>query len=64
MKISKKKYEIALARKQLSQKQLCDIAGLSSSTIRKIGVENVTPCTAGRLAAALNVDIEEIMENE
>ena len=51
MKISKSKLSIALARKQWNQRDLRDNAVVSSQT-------------AGRIAAALGVDVTEIIEEE
>ena len=60
MKISKSKLNIALARKQWNQR-----AVVSSQTTLNINKgKPVMPATAGRIAAALGVDVTEIIEKE
>lgn len=65
MKISKNKLNIALARKQWNQRDLRDNAVVSSQTTLNINKgKEVMPATAGRIAAALGVDVTEIIEQE
>ena len=65
MKISKSKLNIALARKQWNQRDLRDNSVVSSQTTLNINKgKPVMPATAGRIAAALGVDVTEIVENE
>lgn len=62
MKISKNKLNLALARKQWN---LRDNAVVSSQTTLNINKgKEVMPATAGRIAAALGVDVTEIIEQE
>jgi len=63
MKVDLKKMDILLARRCMS---LADLQpGVSTQTLARIrkGV-NITPKTLGRLAAALGVDVREIMKEE
>lgn len=62
MKISVNKLELTLARQCRTISSLRD--GVSSKTIDKIkkGFE-VNPVTVGRIANALGVDVEEIIDN-
>ena len=62
MKISKSKLNIALARKQWNQRDLRDNSVVSSQNSNK--GKPVMPATAGRIAAALGVDVTEIIEEE
>ena len=65
MKISKNKLNLALARKQWNQRDLRDNAVVSSQTTLNINKgKEVMPATAGRIAAALGVDVTEIIEQE
>ena len=64
MKISKSKLNIALARKQWNQRDLRDNAIVSSQTTLNINKgKPVMPATAGRIAAALGVTVEELKED-
>lgn len=70
MKISKNKLNLALARKQWNQRDLRDNAVVSSQTTLNQTTLNINkgkevmPATAGRIAAALGVDVTEIIEQE
>ena len=65
MKVSKSKLNIALARKQWNQRDLRDNAVVSSQTILNINKgKSVMPSTAGKIAAALGVDVSEILKEE
>lgn len=53
---------IALARKRMTRKELCDMTNINQgnfSTMMKRG--KVRPKTAGTIAAALDVDVTEII---
>ena len=61
----KSKLNIALARKQWNQRDLRDNSVVSSQTTLNINKgKPVMPATAGRIAAALGVDVTEIIEEE
>ena len=63
MKISKTKLNIALARKCWNQRDLRDNAIISGQTILNINNgKSVLPATVGKIAAALGVDVTEIIE--
>lgn len=65
MKISKSKLNIALARKQWNQRDLRDNAIVSAQTILNLNKgKSVMPATVGKIAAALDVDVTEIIEDE
>ena len=65
MKISKSKLNIALARKQWNQRDLRDNAIVSAQTILNLNNgKSVMPATVGKIAAALGVDVTEIIEDE
>lgn len=64
MKISREKVNIFMARKQMTVKQLADLYGVSRSRINVIlNQREVSVVSAGRMAAALGVDIMDIIEN-
>lgn len=65
MKISKSKLNIALARKRWNQRDLRDNAIVSAQTILNLNKgKSVMPATVGKIAAALGVDVTEIIEDE
>ena len=65
MKISKNKLNVALARKQWNQRDLRDNAVVSSQTILNINKgKEIMPATVGKIAAALGVDVTEVIEDE
>lgn len=65
MKISKSKLNIALARKQWNQRDLRDNAIVSAQTILNLNKgKSIMPATVGKIAAALGVDVTEIIEDE
>lgn len=62
MKIDRKKYELARAKACKGQKDLI-AAGIPKGTLcRIIGGGNAKPETIGRIAKALDIDVEEIIE--
>ena len=66
MKLSKEKLDIIMAQKQMYIKEICEAAGLPKVTFKQArsGVRNPKPKTIGRIAAALGVDVTEIIETE
>lgn len=65
MKTSKSKLNIALARKQWNQRDLRDNAIVSAQTILNLNKgKSVMPATVGKIAAALGVDVTEIIEDD
>lgn len=61
MKVSRKKYELAMAR---ANKRVKDIvkAGISASTLTDIGKRDVRPVTVSKLAKAIGCDVTEIID--
>jgi lambda repressor-like predicted transcriptional regulator len=65
VRIDKRKLELAMARKQMSYKQLTVESGLSRETVCcNAGKRNLYPSTIGRIAAVLGVDVTEIIAEE
>ena len=64
MELSREKINLALARKQMSVTQLAEAYGVSRNRINVIlNQRKVSVVCAGRLAAALGVDVIEIIED-
>lgn len=65
MKISKNNLEIAMAKSCITLKALSLKSGIRQETIARIkkGVQDATPATVGKIAKALGVDVEELIEN-
>lgn len=65
MKLSSQKLEIAQAEKRLNPYALCEAAGIQYQTYRRIIKGNpCKPATAGSIAAALGVRVEDLVEKE
>ena len=65
MRMSRKKVNIALARKQMTVTELAKVYGVSRARMNVIlNSQVVTPVCAGRVAKALNVDVTEIIDQE
>ena len=66
MKIDNDKLYVAMANEGLLLKELCQKAEIAEVTLRQIrtGVRNPKPATIGKIARALNVNVEEIICNE
>lgn len=66
MKLNKKAFELALAKKQMSKAELSAKSGVSLSTITKLSSEKHEgkPKTAGKIAQALGVDVADIMKED
>jgi len=64
MKLCPIKVDIHLAKQQLSINEVCERSGLSRETFKQCrrGVRNAKPITIGKIAAALGVDVTEIIE--
>ncbi|WP_105205395.1 helix-turn-helix transcriptional regulator [Neobittarella massiliensis] len=60
MKIDKEKFEVELARRCLSSRNLKGVSPQTVAKIRRGG--EVRPAALGRVARALGVDVTEIME--
>ena len=65
MKISKKKLELELARKCWNQRRLRETSCVSGQLLRNINAgKEILPASAGKIAAALGVDVLELLESE
>lgn len=63
MKINREKTNVAMARKQMTVKDLADAYGVSRNRINVLlNQREVSVVSAGKLAAALGVDVTEILE--
>lgn len=63
MRIDKTKIGIAMAKKLLKQQDLADLAGVSRQTVSYImNGRNCKPDLLGKIANALEVEPEEIIE--
>lgn len=64
MKASKRKIEIAMARKCISLTDLQEATQMPKATILKVlKGKSVLPATLGKVAAGLKVDVTEIIED-
>lgn len=65
MELSRYKINIAMARKGLTVTELAKVYGVSRSRMNMIlNSRKVSTVCAGRLSAALGVDVTEIIDNE
>lgn len=63
MKLRSREIKLIMARSLLTQQKLSDLSGLSRQSISTILCRgSCSVVNAGRLAAALGVDVEEIAE--
>lgn len=62
MRLNREKLDLLRAKNLLTLQQLAKLAGVSTATLVKRG--NLGVVTIGRIAKALNVDVEEIIEKE
>lgn len=65
MRLSRRKIDIAMARKQMTVTQLAKAYGVSRARINVVlNQREVSTVSAGRMAGALGVDVTEILEEE
>lgn len=66
MKIDKMKIDIAMANKGYSAKELSEKCGVSQITIARLkrGVQRARPDTLGKIAKALDVPVEKLIDLE
>lgn len=65
MKADKKKLERAMARACMNTEDLCIKAAMPRPTVNNVITgRNVRPGTFGRIAAALGIDVTEILADE
>ncbi|NDO47916.1 helix-turn-helix transcriptional regulator [Lachnospiraceae bacterium MD335] len=64
MKIDKMKIDVAMANKGYSAKELSEKCGVSQITIARLkrGVQKARPETIGKLAKALSVPVESLID--
>lgn len=63
MKANKNKLELAMARACMTRKELAAATGLPMPSLAHvIRGDGVRPATLGKVARALGVDVEELME--
>lgn len=63
MKLNRDKINIAMARKQMTVQKLAEAYGVSRTRMNVIlNQREVSVVSAGRMAASLGCDIEEIIE--
>lgn len=64
MKVSREKINLLLARKQWTVKNLAEAYGVTRNRINiLLNQREVSTVSAGKLAAALGVDVAEILED-
>lgn len=66
MKLNLSNLEKNLAQKIFTSKMLAEKSGLSETTISRIkrGAQNAKPETIGKIAQALGVDVDELLETK
>lgn len=64
MKVSKKKLQLAMAKKCINSCELAELTGVSKSLISSYfaGSREPRPKTLGKIAKVLGVDVTEIVE--
>ena len=63
MRIDRVKLVTEMARRDLNQKQLAELSGVSRSTINYIrGGKSCSDEVGRKIAAALNIDLKKILE--
>ena len=65
LKLSKRKILIILAKRRLSIQRLSELTGIHAANLcQMLNRKSCRPITAGKIAAALGVGVEEIIEDE
>lgn len=65
MKANKRRVELALARACMDTQDLSTVTGMPRPTINNaISGRGVRPCTLGKIAKALKVDVAELIDDE
>lgn len=64
MQISKNKLEKVMAERCITAENLAKLTGVSQVTLARMkrGVQNARPATIGKIAKALNVPVENLIE--
>lgn len=64
MKANKKKLELALAKACMNPYDLCKVVDIQYQTYQRITTgKNAKPATIGKIARALGVPVEQILED-
>lgn len=65
MKINKQKLQLAMANECINPYDLCEKISIQYQTYRRISAgHNCKPATAGKIAKALNVPVEQLIDLE
>ena len=65
MRMSGSEVEIIMARQELTKMSMAEKIGISRNRLyTALNSKNRSPATVGRIAKALGVDVEEILEDE
>lgn len=66
MKINNERFEVALASSCMALKELSEKSGVRQETIARIkkSLQNPNPSTVGKIAKALGVTVQELIETE
>lgn len=63
MKPNKKKVAIAMAKACITRNELVEKSGVGLNQVKKmVNGGNLRPATFGRICKALNVDVEELLD--
>lgn len=63
MKVNRKKLELAMATACVNPYDLCKMASIQYQTYKRISTgREAKPATIGKIAKALNVTVEQILE--
>lgn len=64
MEIDNKKFSVALANSCLTLDELSSLSSVGRSTISRVknGTQAATPKTLGKIARALNVKVEDLLQ--
>lgn len=62
MKLDRRKTQLAQASAQMTTGNLCKAAGITAQAYRRAMSTGSRPMTIGRIAAALGVPVEDIVE--
>ena len=64
MKIDVKKLEVAMGNACMTAERLSGVTGIGTCTLTRIkkGQQNPRPATVGKIAKALNVKVEDLVE--
>lgn len=65
MKLNARKLDLAMAKACITTTELCEVSGVSRPSFAKIrtGRRNPKPATIGKIAKALNCDVEDLLED-